>query len=169
MRDKIVEFIASADIVIADCTGNNPNVLYELGLAHALGKETILITQDSMDGVPSDIKLFEFIKYDLGRHKDFIAKIDAAISDLLVGRYDRLYAAAKALFVEFRDQTEPALEPVSRDEFVAAIRRVETSEGLPAPDDRADFAEAVLPSIVRAPDRNAIMTAISAWLSHTYP
>jgi hypothetical protein len=37
--------ICEARIVIADLTDLNPNVMYELGIAHTVGKETILIYQ----------------------------------------------------------------------------------------------------------------------------
>lgn len=51
-----------AKVVIADCTGRNPNVFYELGLAHAIGKPVILITQ-SADDVPSDIRHIRYLHY----------------------------------------------------------------------------------------------------------
>src|SRR5437016_5828867 len=35
--------IIEADIVLCDITGGNPNVFYELGLAHAIGKRVILV------------------------------------------------------------------------------------------------------------------------------
>ena len=38
LRD-IVESIAGADLIVADLTGLNPNVFYELGVAHALRKK----------------------------------------------------------------------------------------------------------------------------------
>jgi len=37
--------ICEARIIIADLTNLNPNVMYELGIAHTVGKETILIYQ----------------------------------------------------------------------------------------------------------------------------
>lgn len=40
----IVNLIASSSIVVCDCTGKNPNVFYELGIAHTLGRDFILIT-----------------------------------------------------------------------------------------------------------------------------
>ncbi|MCH7994731.1 MAG: hypothetical protein IIB57_09840, partial [Planctomycetes bacterium] len=43
--DRIYNQIAKADIVIADMTGRNANVFYEVGYAHALGKRTILLTR----------------------------------------------------------------------------------------------------------------------------
>jgi hypothetical protein len=37
--------IMECGLIIADVTGWNPNVFYELGIAHTVGKETILISQ----------------------------------------------------------------------------------------------------------------------------
>ncbi len=50
-------------IVIAECSGRNPNVFYELGIAHTIGKPVVLITQ-SEDDVPFDIRHRRYIKYD---------------------------------------------------------------------------------------------------------
>lgn len=50
----IVENIISADIVIADLTGNKPNVYYELGIRHGLKNGNIIISQDK-DTMPSDL------------------------------------------------------------------------------------------------------------------
>lgn len=44
LRD-IIEPIYQSDIVIADLTGLNPNVMYELGIAHTFNKKTIVITK----------------------------------------------------------------------------------------------------------------------------
>jgi len=44
-----------ADVILADLTNKNPNVFYELGLAHAITKPAILITA-SMDDVPFDLR-----------------------------------------------------------------------------------------------------------------
>jgi len=52
--------INRARFIIADLTGKNPNVFYELGVAHALGKEVILITQ-AMEDVSFDLKALRCI------------------------------------------------------------------------------------------------------------
>jgi hypothetical protein len=50
--------------VIADCTQRNPNVFYELGMVHTLGKPTVLITQ-SEDDVPFDLRYVRYIRYEM--------------------------------------------------------------------------------------------------------
>lgn len=60
--DRIYNQIAKADVIIADLTGKNPNVFYEVGYAHALGKSAILLTQN-VDDIPFDFKHFPHIIY----------------------------------------------------------------------------------------------------------
>jgi hypothetical protein len=55
MLDRIFNQISKADFVVADMTGRNPNVFYEVGYAHALGKIVILLTQDPKD-IPFDLQ-----------------------------------------------------------------------------------------------------------------
>ena len=58
----IVNIIARAKVVICDCSGKNPNVFYETGIAHAIGKEVVLITQSEHD-VPFDLRHLRYIHY----------------------------------------------------------------------------------------------------------
>lgn len=60
--DDVANLIDRSGIVVIDCTGKNPNVYYELGLAHAWGKEVIMITQNSND-IPFDIQHLRHIRY----------------------------------------------------------------------------------------------------------
>jgi hypothetical protein len=55
--------ILSNEVIIADLTGRNANVFYELGLAHTVGKPTILIAQNEHD-IPFDIHTFRCFKYE---------------------------------------------------------------------------------------------------------
>jgi len=45
MLDRIFNQISRADVIVADMTGRNPNVFYEVGYAHALGKIVLLLTK----------------------------------------------------------------------------------------------------------------------------
>lgn len=58
--------VLRADLIVADLTGRNPNVFYELGYAHALYKTTVLITQ-SIEDVPFDLRQRRMIKYSATR------------------------------------------------------------------------------------------------------
>lgn len=58
----IVSLIDRSRIVVCDCTGRNPNVFYEVGIAHALGREVILITQSEHD-IPFDLRHLRYILY----------------------------------------------------------------------------------------------------------
>ncbi|HET6997036.1 MAG TPA: hypothetical protein VFI03_00470 [Solirubrobacterales bacterium] len=58
----VVRGIANADLVVAELTSRNPNVLYELGVSHALRRNTVLITQ-SMDDIPFDLRTYRVIRY----------------------------------------------------------------------------------------------------------
>lgn len=61
MKD-VWEKICGSRLIIADCTGRNPNVFYEIGIAHTAGKPVILITQNSED-VPFDLRQIRYIQY----------------------------------------------------------------------------------------------------------
>ncbi|MDA1004501.1 MAG: hypothetical protein O3B31_14345 [Chloroflexi bacterium] len=59
---KIYDAVATAGVIIADMSGRNANVFYELGLAHAMSDNVILLTQ-SGDDVPFDLRDFIHIEY----------------------------------------------------------------------------------------------------------
>lgn len=58
----IFELIFTCKVVIADFTGKNPNVFYEVGIAHTLGKIVIPITQ-SISDVPTDLGHHRALRY----------------------------------------------------------------------------------------------------------
>ena len=60
--ERIYRQIEVADIIIADMTGQNPNVFYEVGYAHAKAKPCILLTSDSND-ILFDLKHRRHIVY----------------------------------------------------------------------------------------------------------
>ncbi|HEX8098721.1 MAG TPA: hypothetical protein VF660_00790 [Actinomycetota bacterium] len=61
--NDIWSYTQRAKLLLADLTGKNPNVFYELGLAHALGKPAILVAE-SMDDIPFDLRALRIIVYD---------------------------------------------------------------------------------------------------------
>lgn len=75
----ILQHILKSQIIIANISNRNPNVFYELGIAHMAGKPTILICRDGSD-IPFDLQqkfvLFYSSPEDLSiKLKDAIIKI----------------------------------------------------------------------------------------------
>lgn len=62
---NIVSLIVQSEIVIANIDGRNPNVYYELGIAHAIGKPTILLSKTNFDlnNIAFDIRQKRIIMY----------------------------------------------------------------------------------------------------------
>jgi hypothetical protein len=82
--DEIWSAIARCRFVIADCTGRNANVFYELGISHTLGKPTILLAQTLSD-LPFDIQGRRAIIYEdrSGGLKVLQAKLKEAIEVII--------------------------------------------------------------------------------------
>ncbi len=81
--ERVYNQISKADLLIADMTGKNANVFYEVGYAHALGKRVILLTQRSED-IPFDLKHYEHIVYEgsiTGLKEKLLAKVKWAVEN----------------------------------------------------------------------------------------
>jgi hypothetical protein len=76
--------IVSARLIVAACTDRNPNVFYEIGLAHTLGKPTILLTQNSED-VPFDLRHLRYFTYQLTPRgmREFETKFKETVQNVL--------------------------------------------------------------------------------------
>jgi hypothetical protein len=78
----ILNELNNAHVVIADLTGKNPNVLWELGVRHTLSKRTILIAQDKKF-LPSDLKDYPIILYKYKQTPADVDKFKREIKDRL--------------------------------------------------------------------------------------
>ena len=79
----VVSLIDRSRVVICDCSGRNPNVFYEAGIAHTLGRKVILITQ-SIHDIPFDLRHLRYILY----HNNGEGR--AALTQALQGRMQTL-------------------------------------------------------------------------------
>jgi hypothetical protein len=80
----IIRGILEADIIIADLTDRNPNVFYELGIAHSIGNKTIMTSQRGSD-IPFDVGSYRIILYEqtITGSKKLSIELDNAIKELL--------------------------------------------------------------------------------------
>ena len=64
IMDQVWSGIKAAKVLVAELTTKNPNVFYELGLAHALKKPVVLVSSNEED-VPFDLHHIRVIYYDV--------------------------------------------------------------------------------------------------------
>jgi hypoxanthine phosphoribosyltransferase len=60
---KIVSRIATADVVVVDITGQNPNVFFELGIRYALRRKTTVLLRQKGVPIPFDVQNFRCVEY----------------------------------------------------------------------------------------------------------
>ena len=166
--DKIIDYIKNSDVLIADCTDRNPNVFYELGIAHALGKKVILITKDELRDAPADVRHFEFIKYDLSNDTDFLNRLDNALRHVFVTRYAIFYSKALQIFDEFNRETGTSSTPASEEIFMQRLAVSERTQGLPEIEDILGITELVLPKIISDSSDIRIMSKVTGWITRKF-
>jgi len=69
LHEHVVARLQDSDVCIADLTCQNPNVLYEAGVAKGFGLSVILICQDRAD-IPTDLTKYVNIEYSMRRLAD---------------------------------------------------------------------------------------------------
>ena len=77
----ILRQIVKARLVIANISGRNPNVYYELGIAHALSKPVILLAKHS-DDLPFDVKSKYVVLYK--DTKDLHARLKTVLTRIFI-------------------------------------------------------------------------------------
>jgi hypothetical protein len=80
---EIVRQITKSRLIIANITGRNPNVMYELGVAHSLSKPTIVVAQDFTD-IPFDLNNKRIVLYK--DEDDLRRKLTISITDMLINK-----------------------------------------------------------------------------------
>jgi hypothetical protein len=95
IMDQVLLNLEQADILIADITGNNPNVLYELGVYHSFGKPSIVLKDSSVvnpktkgknkgkDDTPFDIAAYRFLEIPFDNTETALAILKPRLDDIV--------------------------------------------------------------------------------------
>ena len=81
IMENVIELLLRAEVVLADVTDRNPNVLYELGMASAFGKRTVLISSSDQD-IPIDLRSFVHVILDDLSISERVGAIQKAITEV---------------------------------------------------------------------------------------
>lgn len=114
----IWSMIRTAKVLLADLSGRNPNVFYELGLAHALGKPVVLVS-DQVEDVPFDLRGFRVSGYDKN-HERWGTVLRQDIRQALKETLDDLNSAVPPTFFE---ATKAASRP-QEDALTGELREI---------------------------------------------
>ena len=109
----IWDFINQSEMVIADITGRNPNVMYELGLAHAIAKPAIIIS-NNIEDVPFDLRALRILLYDVKKPNwgtELSNAIYNSIKEISISPID----AVLPTFIKVRPTKQDEVSDLKRD------------------------------------------------------
>lgn len=81
VMEQIWDQIEKAKLLLADLSGKNPNVFYELGLSHA-ARKPVVFTASNVEDVPFDLRHLRVIIYDI-REPEWASRLRTSITDYL--------------------------------------------------------------------------------------
>jgi len=109
----IWDYVKKSRVMLAELTGKNPNVFYELGLAHAVGKPVVLVSQ-SMEDVPFDLRSLRVITYDV-EDPEWSAllrkRIEQSLTEVLASPEQ---AVLPTFLHEHKVEKQPTVSPLER-------------------------------------------------------
>jgi hypothetical protein len=120
ITDQLIVDINEATLIIADLSSLNPNAFYELGVAHALGKKVIHMSDSEQ--LPFDIRDYRSVLFDPTdpeRHDKAVRELKAASRALTQEKHQPLNPVSRALgrheAVKSQDAKQPSIEQMFGD------------------------------------------------------
>lgn len=102
--DDIIKEIQAASVIVVDISGKNPNVFYELGVAHTIKQEkTIILTHDEIASTPFDVAHFRIIKYadSIQSSKRLEVELESTIRTITTDSFDENVSEFEAIYKLF--------------------------------------------------------------------
>jgi hypothetical protein len=101
---QVLERLRDSDLVIADLSGKNPNVFYELGYRHALNKPFIMVSDDPTR-LPFNVRTWATVHYSLTD----VPMADDAVAQIRKRASQAMEAARQREHPETEPEKEPAV------------------------------------------------------------
>ena len=133
----IWQLIRGCSVGLADVTGRNPNVLYELGLAHAITKPVVLVTRD-IDDVPFDLRGLRHVTYDVNAVR-WDHKLQQEITAALKQVMENPTSCVPFPFVQYKPSEAPITVTGQEHRYIAIEQKLDAilasqNQGLPTSD-----------------------------------
>ncbi len=128
---SLLNAIKTADVLIADVSNANPNVMYEVGLSQA-GQKPLVLIADSSRNVPFDLAGMRVLIYDLANPGEFVSRLGERINNAFQTPTDFSLAKSKerreqksSLFIsyshvdrEYLDRLMVHLKPLEKEGLI---------------------------------------------------
>jgi tetratricopeptide (TPR) repeat protein len=157
IHKAMFERLLLCDYAVADLTGANPNVFYELGVRHAVRPATTLVIFGKGHVPPFDVSYVRGLPYDLGDGNVFSADDAARLREALAKRLQDLRQLSIGSSV-----TDSPLFQLLTDYGAPDIKRLKTDTFR----DRIEYAASTKAALARARDDKdvSLLTAIETGL-----
>lgn len=160
--EKIKWRISRSDVIVADITGGNPNVFYEIGYAHAMSKPSILLTRDSPKDAPVDVRGLEVIHYSLSDEQNLLAKLDNAIYNVFKPEYREVYEDALQCLDSFNEFAGVHYLGLKRENFQVAV--MNDKHNLPSKKEKVKYSGYLLSKILSNANDIELMRIVLDWV-----
>ena len=147
ISEALLAKVARSNCVVGDLTNRNPNVLYELGIAQAMGKAVFPIVQrGAFDSIPFDLRGVRAIEYDWSPHglDELVSRVRRALKEFRSAPQKAQVVSGRRLstpfFIEW-DRLDPSdAENLCRELLSQmGLRRVDWFKGSPEIDLVAEY------------------------------
>lgn len=98
------------------------------------------------------------------KHTEFLERLDNALRNVFIERYEALYERAMSFFNEFKQTTHAQVYIATKEVFLSLVMIAERTQPLPAVDDDKAVMKFVLPKIIADSTDFAVMSQITKWL-----
>ncbi|WP_144663218.1 hypothetical protein [Paenarthrobacter nicotinovorans] len=159
ITESMLGRILQADLCVADITGLNPNVMYELALAHAAAKKVVIMTADE-GPIPFDIKDSRVVKYGLqvDEAQEAVKQLrDKATHVPPPGSFEQMLNPVASAFREWTQRQQVSTAEGGTDKALVAIvekleEKVERIDSRTRPAKTGTWKDAPAPSHGSFPD-----------------
>lgn len=112
-------YVKSARVMLADMTDKNPNVFYELGLAHALDKPVVLLSQ-TIEDVPFDLRALRVLTYETADP----AWADTLRTSITAALKEVLASPTTAVLQPFQRESPESADPSAEEKRDPVVRQL---------------------------------------------
>ena len=165
ITQTIIDFIKSAELVIADMTGHNPNAFYEIGYRASTGKPMIYLKEKG-ETIPFDIASIRAFEYDLqnldaveeikGRLKQTIGSFNISENsddDLETSNNDTANSQLLSTLFSIQDDISKLRDEIKHKDTETIQAIISASQKtVPHEDANTAFLKAIFPEILKNPD-----------------